>query len=113
MSFTTTYFNLGYQLQKQAGQDLAAALGASGPIGAALGAKKGREWDTIKGQLAGLGIGSLSGGALAALGMGGYSALTGEGVDDIAPAGLTTGMILGGMLGGGIGAYKGHGPDRK
>ena len=115
MSFTNDYFKLGYQLQKQAGQGWATAVGALGPgllpaMGAALAAEEGKKMRTAVGQT----VGGFGGGLLGAgLGVGVNALSNALNLGHINPEqAALLGALPGLMAGGGIGAYLAHGPNR-
>ena len=128
MSFTEYYFNLGYNLEKQAmektaGRTAATLAGAvPGPFGtiASAGASEdGRGTSTAVGQA----LGALGGGVTGA-GLGyalpiiahylGYEGLK-DAADQYGYVGATSalGGLAGAMGGGSLGAYIGHGEDNK
>ena len=119
MSFTQEYFKLGYQLQKQAGQEASTLFGALGPnpmswLGTYFSAEEGKEKETIAKALLGQLVGSAGGGLVG--GLGGAAAAYLGGNTPVLPAaygGASLGALLGSMGGGGIGAYLGHGPNKE
>ena len=123
MSFTEYYFNLGYNLEKQAmektaGRTAATLAGALGPgvLPAALtGAlsEDGKGWRTAGAQTLG-GIGGGLAGGLLGLGGGQLARYLGGDAVDIDPTLLAAiGAVPGMMAGGAAGAYYGHGEDSK
>ncbi len=121
MSFTNYYFELGYNtaLEKQAGRKASAAAGALPipPLNYILAGLASEQGTDVPDKALRTGLGSYAGSAIGgALGLtaGGLAGLLADSeTGSLALPGLLAGGLAGSSLGGGLGAYFAHGPNKE